>query len=110
MNNISELLLLTKENIIYWKENTYTVLYPMSRNLPEYTYGKLIIKENKWFINDDYCDDVPIELLNAIKDNICEQNNKQHEINKNIIQDNINAILQESGTDVKATELDINVK
>jgi hypothetical protein len=45
MNNISELLLLTKENIIYWKENTYTVLYPMSRNLPEYTCGKLIIRE-----------------------------------------------------------------
>jgi len=45
MNNISELLLLTKENIIYWKENTYTVLYPMNRNLPEYTCGKLIIRE-----------------------------------------------------------------
>ena len=49
-------------------------------------------------------------MLNAIKDNICDQNNKTHEINKKIIQDNINNILKQSGLDVNATELDIKVK
>jgi len=109
MNNIPELLLLTKENTILWKGNTY-LDYPMAQEESEYTYGKLVIREDKWFINDDFCDDVPIELLNAIKDNICDQNNKTHEINKTIIQDNINTILKQSGLDVNATELDIKVK
>ena len=94
MNNIEKLIELTEQHKILWKKEDITIGSYHVHHETQYTCEQLIIRDNRWFVYGYYCEEVPNELLNSIKDQInINMNNNDNIYYTNIIQANIDATI-----------------
>lgn len=94
MNNIEKLIELTEQHKILWKEEEITIRSYHTHYETQYTCEQLVIRDDRWFVAGYYCEEVPHELINAIKCQINKTINSNNSMYyANIIQANIDSTI-----------------